>query len=353
MKEKNYLVIMAGGIGSRFWPISTIDCPKQFIDILGNGRTLLQETVERFKDICPKENVWVVTSEKYATIVKEQLPQVPSTNILLEPCRRNTAPCIAYAAWRILKENRNANIIVTPSDHHINDGNEFRRVVSTALDFVADKDAILTIGIKPTHPDTGYGYIEAKEDTCSIDKYSIQEVESFKEKPDRETAEEYIAKENYFWNSGVFIWNVKTITDAIKRFEPKIAEIFEQMYPIFGTEKEQLEINESFPKCRNISIDYAVLERAENVYVISGDFGWSDLGTWNSLYDFLEHDKDGNALVGSNTTLSETNNCMIHTLQNKKVIFVGITNCIVAEHNGLLLICKKDKENIIKKLTDI
>ena len=343
---------MAGGIGSRFWPISTIDCPKQFIDILGNGKTLLQETVERFKDICPKENVWVVTSGKYATIVKEQLPQIPSTNILLEPCRRNTAPCIAYAAWKILKTAPEANIIVTPSDHHVANKDEFKKVVSAALDFVTDKDVILTIGIKPTRPDTGYGYIEAKGDTCSGDKYSIKEVESFKEKPDKETAEEYIAKRNFFWNSGVFIWNVKTITDAIKRFEPKIAEIFEQMYSIFGTEKEQPEINENFPKCRNISIDYAVLERAENVYAISGDFGWSDLGTWGSLYDFLEHDKDGNAFVGSNTILCETSNCMIHTSQNKKVIFVGIKNCIVAEHNDMLLICDKEKENLIKGYTD-
>ena len=351
--KNNYLVIMAGGIGSRFWPISTIDCPKQFIDILGNGKTLLQETVERFKDICPKENVWVVTSKQYARLVKEQLPDIPESNILLEPCRRNTAPCIAYAAWRILKENQNANIIVTPSDHHVNDGDEFRHVVSAALDFVTDKDAILTIGIKPTRPDTGYGYIETKGDTCSRDKYSIKEVESFKEKPDRETAEKYIVKGNYFWNSGVFIWNVKAITDAIKRFEPKIAEIFEQMYPVLGTEKEQQEISEHFPKCRNISIDYAVLERAENVYAIPGDFGWSDLGTWGSLYDFLKHDKDGNALVGSNITLCETSNCMIHTSQNKKVIFVGIKNCIVAEHNDMLLICNKDKESHIKNITDV
>lgn len=353
MNTRNHLVIMAGGIGSRFWPVSTKDCPKQFVDILGNGKSLLQETVERFKDICPAKNVWIVTSDKYARITKEQLPDVPAGNILLEPCRRNTAPCIAYAIWRIQNEDPDANIIVTPSDHNIANKEEFRRVIESAIEFVADKDAILTIGIKPTRPDTGYGYIEAENNKVLGDEYSIKKVESFKEKPDLATAEVYISKENYFWNSGVFVWNVKTIANAIKRFEPKIAEIFEQLKPFFGTQDEQAAINEHFPKCRNISIDYAVMERAENVYAIPGDFGWSDLGTWGSLYDFIEQDEAGNALVGSNITLSETNNCMIHTSQNKKVIFVGINNCIVAEHNGMLLICNKDKESHIKNIIDI
>lgn len=347
--SNNHLIIMAGGIGSRFWPISTKECPKQFIDILGCGKSLLQETVERFKNICPAENVWIVTSDKYAEITKEQLPDIPETNILLEPCRRNTAPCIAYAAWRILKQNPDANIIVTPSDHNVSDKEGFRRVISEALEFIKDKDAILTIGIKPTRPDTGYGYIEAKKSDGST---CINRVESFKEKPDLETAKEYILKDNFFWNSGVFIWNVQTITNAIKRYEPQIGEIFEHATPALGTPKEQDVINECFPQCRNISIDYAVLERATNVYVIPGDFGWSDLGTWGSLYDFLEHDENNNVSVDSKTTIDKSTNCIIHARSEKEIIIIGIDNCIIAEHDGKLLICKKDEEQSIKKLTE-
>lgn len=347
--SNNHLIIMAGGIGSRFWPISTKEYPKQFIDILGCGKTLIQETVERFKDLCPVNNIWVVTSKNYKDIVKEQIPSIPESNILLEPCRRNTAPCIAYATWKILKQNNDANIIVTPSDHNVADKETFRRVISEALEFIKDKDAILTIGIKPTRPDTGYGYIEAK---MSNGNTGISRVESFKEKPDLETAKEYILKDNFFWNSGVFIWNVQTITNAIKRYEPKIGEIFEQVTPVLGTPKEQDAINECFPQCRNISIDYAVLERATNVYVIPGDFGWSDLGTWDSLYNYLEHDENKNVSVDSKTTIDKSTNCIIHARSEKEIIIIGIDNCIIAEHDGKLLICKKDEEQSIKKLTE-
>lgn len=347
--SNNHLIIMAGGIGSRFWPISTKECPKQFIDILGCGKSLLQETVERFKNICPAENVWIVTSDKYAEITKEHLPDIPETNILLEPCRRNTAPCIAYAAWRILKQNPDANIIVTPSDHNVSDKEDFRRVISEALEFIKDKDAILTIGIKPTRPDTGYGYIEAKKSNGST---CINRVESFKEKPDLETAKEYILKDNFFWNSGVFIWNVQTITNAIKRYEPKIGEIFEHATPALGTPKEQDVINECFPQCRNISIDYAVLERATNVYVIPGDFGWSDLGTWDSLYNYLEHDENKNVSVDSKTTIDKSTNCIIHARSEKEIIIIGIDNCIIAEYGGKLLVCKKELEQSIKRFTE-
>lgn len=346
--KNNHLVIMAGGIGSRFWPISTTSCPKQFIDILSSGKTLIQETVERFKDVCPIENVWVVTSEQYAEIIKSQLPDMPETNILLEPCRRNTAPCIAYATWRIMKENPNANIVVTPSDHHVTDNEKFKKVITTALDFVTDKDVILTIGITPSRPDTGYGYIETESDS---DKEIIK-VRSFREKPNLDTAKEYISKSNYLWNAGIFVWNVQTISSAIIRFEPKIAEIFEAIKEYMGTDIENLYINESFPNCRNISIDYAVLERADNVFVHPADFGWNDLGTWGSLYDFLEHDENGNATVESNVFMHKTSDCIVHTLNEKKVVLIGVKNCIVAEHNGQLLICDKENEHMIKQFSE-
>lgn len=348
MKNNNHLVIMAGGIGSRFWPISTKNCPKQFIDILSSGKTLIQETVERFKDICPNENVWVVTSEQYAEITKRQLPEIPETNILLEPCRRNTAPCIAYATWRIMKENPNANIIVTPSDHHVANKEEFKNVITTALDFVTGNDVILTIGITPSRPDTGYGYIEAEPDS----EKGIMKVRSFKEKPDFDTAKEYISKSNYMWNSGIFVWNAKAISSAITRYEPKIAEIFEGIKEYLGTETEHAYVKERFPNCRNISIDYAVLERADNVFVHTADFGWNDLGTWGSLYDFLEHDENGNANVESNVFMEKTTDCIVHTLNEKKVVLIGVKNCIVAEHNGHLLICDKENEQLIKRFSE-
>ena len=346
--SSNHLIIMAGGIGSRFWPVSTKECPKQFIDILGNGKTLIQDTVERFKDLCPINNIWVVTSKNYEKKVKEQIPCIPESNILLEPCRRNTAPCIAYAAWKIQLKDPNANMIVTPSDHHIINVTEFKRVVSSALEFVQNSNAILTIGIKPSRPDTGYGYIEAEHNT----NQEIKKVKSFKEKPDLTTAKEYITKDNFFWNSGVFVWNVSTITTAISTYEPSIAAIFDGIKGFLGSLHEREVINAQFPNCNNISIDYAVLEKANNVYVYPSDFGWNDLGTWGSLYDFLEHDKDGNVSVASNAVMSETNNCIVHAQGNKEIILIGIEDCIIAEHEGKLLICNKAKEQSIKKLIE-
>lgn len=348
MNKNNHIVIMAGGIGSRFWPISTKKCPKQFIDILNSGKTLIQETVERFEDICPYENVWVVTSEQYAEITKMQLPDIPEKNILLEPCQRNTAPCIAYATWRIMKKNPDANIIVTPSDHYVADKNEFKNVISTALDFATNNDAIITIGITPSRPDTGYGYIETGPNSCN----GIIKVRSFKEKPDLDTAKEYITQSNYLWNSGIFVWNAKTISSAITRFEPKIAEIFENIKEYLGTDAERIYINEYFPNCRNISIDYAVLERADNVFVCPADFGWNDLGTWSSLYDFLEHDEKENAKIESNVFMEKTKGCIVHTLNEKKVVIIGINNCIIAEHNGYLLVCNKENEHLIKQFSE-
>ena len=274
---------MAGGVGSRFWPMSTPDYPKQFIDVLGCGRTLIQLTADRFKGICPPENVWVVTSEKYAETVKEQLPEIADDHILREPCRRNTAPCIAYVSWKIKARNPKANMVVTPSDHIVMDVTEFQRVIDAAMKFTADSDAILTLGMKPTRPETGYGYIEADLTIPSTSNKEVYRVYSFKEKPDLETAERYIKKNNFFWNAGIFVWNVSTVVNALRVYQPAISKIFERLLPYYYTEQEQEMINQNFPLCENISVDYAIMEKADEIFVFPSDFGWSDLGTWLSL----------------------------------------------------------------------
>ena len=352
MNKSNHLVIMAGGIGSRFWPISTADCPKQFIDVLGCGKSLLQLTVERFSDICPTENIWVVTSGRYADMVKQQLPFIPSENILKEPCRRNTAPCIAYAAWKIKKKDPNANMVVTPSDHYVVDVKEFRRVINSSLRFVENSDAVLTLGIKPTRPETGYGYIEAELGSSTLSNKEVFRVDSFKEKPDLDTAKAYISKNNFYWNSGIFIWNVQTIINAFRVYQAPIATLFESLLPVFFTADEQAVIDERFPECRNISVDYAILERAEEVFVFPVNFGWSDLGTWGSLYDRLSHDINGNAVIGDKVELCESHNCIVHAKHNKRVVIIGVDNCIVSEQDGQLLICKLSEEGRIKDFSD-
>ena len=274
--KNNHLVIMAGGVGSRFWPMSTPDYPKQFIDVLGCGRTLIQLTADRFKGICLPENVWVVTSEKYAETVKEQLPEIADDHILREPCRRNTAPCIAYVSWKIKARNPKANMVVTPSDHIVMDVTEFQRVIDAAMKFTADSDAILTLGMKPTRPETGYGYIEADLTIPSTSNKEVYRVYSFKEKPDLETAERYIKKNNFFWNAGIFVWNVSTVVNALRVYQPAISKIFERLLPYYYTEQEQEMINQNFPLCENISVDYAIMEKADEIFVFPSDFGWSD-----------------------------------------------------------------------------
>ena len=348
----NHLVIMAGGVGSRFWPMSTAEHPKQFIDVLGVGRTLLHLTVDRFESIIPKENVWVVTNQKYADIVSTQLPDMPQSHILCEPCRRNTAPCIAYVSWRIKSSDPKANIVVTPSDHIVMNVNEFRRVISESMDFTSDSDAIVTLGMKPSRPETGYGYIQAALSSNSLRNKEIFRVDSFREKPDLETAKQYISKNNYFWNAGIFIWNVNTIVNAFRIYQPTMAKIFESLLPIYGTEKEQPEIDRLFPECENISVDYAIMEKAEEIFVYPADFGWSDLGTWGSLQQNTKKDLYGNACIGQNITVVETHNCMIHTTQEKKVVIQGLEGYIVAENNDTLLICKLSEEQRIKQFSE-
>ena len=350
-KTNNHLVIMAGGVGSRFWPMSTTEKPKQFIDVLGVGKTLIQLTVERFGDLVAPENIWVVTNQKYAPIVEEQLPNIPKANILCEPCRRNTAPCIAYVSWRIKSNDPKANIVVTPSDHIVMDITEFQRVIKDCMRFTSETDAIVTLGMKPNRPETGYGYIQADLSTSSLRNKEIYRVDSFREKPDLKTAEQYIKKNYYFWNAGIFIWNVNTIVNAFRIYEPAMAKIFESMQSVYGTDKEQAFINERFPECENISVDYAIMEKAEEIFVCPADFGWRDLGTWGSLHGQSKKDLYGNATIGQNISLIESHNCIVHTTQEKKVVIQGLDGYIIAEKDDTLLICKLSEEQRIKQFS--
>jgi len=345
----NHLVIMAGGVGSRFWPMSTVERPKQFIDVLGTGKTLLQLTVERFGSLVSPDHVWVVTNQKYSSIVAEQLPDIPRTNILCEPCRRNTAPCIAYISWRIKATDPKANIVVTPSDHIVTNVQEFQRVISECMKFTSDTDAIVTLGMKPNRPETGYGYIQANLAANSLRNKEIFRVDSFREKPDLATAIKYSKQNNYFWNAGIFIWNVNTIVNAFRMYQPSIAKIFESMNKFYGTEREQEIINERFPECESISVDYAIMEKAEEIFVCPADFGWSDLGTWGSLHLQSQKDLYGNACIGQDIKLFESHNCIVHTAQEKRVVIQGLDGYIVAENDDTLLICKLSEEQRIKQ----
>jgi len=349
----DHLVIMAGGVGSRFWPMSTPQKPKQFIDILGIGRTLLQLTVDRFDGICPIENVWVVTSVNYKEIVKEQLPEIPDSNILLEPCMRNTAPCIAYVAWKIKQKDPEANLVISPSDHIVMDVPEFGRVIRKGLEFVAGEERILTLGMLPIRPETGYGYIKAKNAELLNKENEIVEVEGFKEKPNLQTAEHYLTEGGYFWNAGIFLWNVKTIEQALRNNQPEIAAIFDSLSDLFYTEQEQAAIDAKFPACKNISIDYAVMEHAKNAYVFPANFGWSDLGTWGSLYEKLSKDEAQNAIVGQGVRMLESSGCVVHVPEEKQMVLQGLDDYIIAEENGVLPICRKADEQRIKEFSSL
>ena len=341
---------MAGGVGSRFWPMSTEDRPKQFIDVLRVGRSLMQLTFDRFEGICSPQNVWVVTNLRYKDIVKEQLPEIPEGNILCEPCRRNTAPCIAYVSWRIKTQDKNANIVVTPSDHIVTDCEEFRRVVKQCLKFSSETDAMITLGMKPTRPETGYGYIQADLSYSSPRNKEIFRVDAFREKHDLETAQKYIKNKSYYWNAGIFIWNINTIINAFRIYQPALNDIFESLSGVYGTPKEQEEIDRMFPECDNISVDYAIMENAEEIFVCPADFGWSDLGTWGSLLVQTPKDLYGNGVIGNNISLYDSHNCIVHTIGKKKVVVQGLDGYIIAEEDDRLLICKLSEEQRIKSL---
>ena len=351
--RNNHIVIMAGGVGSRFWPLSTPEYPKQFIDILGCGRTLIQLTVDRFKGIAPMSNFWVVTNAAYVDIVKQQIPDMPVSHILAEPAARNTAPCIAWACWSIRQEDPTANVVVTPADAVVMNPEEFRRVIGNALAFTDKNNAIVTIGIKPSRPETGYGYVEIVESSklrvdsqLKVDSGEIRRVREFKEKPNLATAEQYLKAGNYLWNAGIFVWNLKTISDCIKKYKPGIAA---DMDKIMATG----DVAGVFPQCEKISIDFAVMEPATadgKVYTHPADFGWSDLGNWASLHDKLQKDENGNGAVGK-VRLYECANCVIHTEDARKVVIQGLDGYIVSEKNGQILVCKRSEEQRIREFS--
>ena len=335
----NHIVIMAGGVGSRFWPLSTPEYPKQFIDILGCGRTLIQLTVDRFKGICPPENFWVVTNAAYVDIVRGQLPDIPAAHILAEPAARNTAPCIAWACWRIRREDPAANVVVTPADAVVMDPEEFRRVIGHALAFTSEHDAIVTIGIRPSRPETGYGYVEALPAAFG----EICPVKAFKEKPELAVAEAYLKAGNYLWNAGIFVWNIETITASLLRYKPGIAADMDRM-------AETGDVAGIFPQCEKISIDFAVMEPAAAdglVYTHPADFGWSDLGNWASLHDKLQKDPDGNAAVGP-VHFYECSDCVVHAEDAARVVLQGLDGYIVSSKAGRLLVCRRTEEQRIR-----
>ncbi|MCC8172659.1 MAG: mannose-1-phosphate guanylyltransferase [Parabacteroides sp.] len=345
MKD-NYCVIMGGGIGSRFWPFSRESYPKQFLDFFGTGRSLLQQTFDRFNKIIPTENIYIVSNEKYASLIKQQLPELGENQILMEPTRRNTAPCIAYAAYHIYACNPDANIVVAPSDHLILKEEQFLQDVSQALEFVKNNKALVTLGIKPSRPETGYGYIQSSDRMIG----EFTKVKTFTEKPNLELAKVFYESGEFFWNSGLFVWNIATILDAFHKFLPDITTRFDLGKDKFNTDGEQAFIHENFPYCPNISIDYGVMEKADNVYMLCVDFGWADLGTWGSLYDLAQKEESGNAPLKNKVLFYESGNNIVALEDPEKLAVIqGLDDYIVAESGNVLLICKKADEQRIKQ----
>lgn len=340
---------MAGGIGSRFWPLSTAERPKQFLDILGVGQSLLQLTYDRYKKIFPKENFLIVTSEKYKNKVLEHLPELKENQVLCEPLRRNTAPCIAYATYRIMSKSKNANIVVAPSDHLIFKEDVFVSEINKGLDFVSQNDSLLTLGIHPSRPETGYGYIQISDKEEFEDYDNLYKVKTFTEKPDRKMAEIFIDTGEFFWNSGIFIWSANTILKAFEEHLPEVNILFERGKKFFNTADESHFINKAYSECPNISIDYGILEKAGNVKVLCADFKWSDLGTWGSLYENHKLDNDGNAVRGNKVFLYNTKGSIINLPRSKTAVIQGLDGYIITESDNTLLICKKEDEQQIRK----
>lgn len=342
-----HVVIMAGGIGSRLWPISTPETPKQFVDVLGVGKSLIQLTVERFRPICEYERIWIVTSRNYVDVVKKQLPQIPESQILAEPVPRNTAPCIAYACWKINAKDPDANIVVTPSDALVLRTGKFADCIRKALNFTADSDNIVTIGIHPDRPETGYGYICSS----STEEDKLVKVKEFKEKPDLETAKSYLNAGSYFWNAGIFVWSVKTIMSQLREYVPQICGIMDRLSGAFDTPEEASALSELFPQCDKISIDYAVMEKSPNIYVIASDLEWSDLGSWSSVGSKIESDDKGNRTVGEDVRLFNCDNCIVHAGDAETVIVDGLKDYVVAEKNGRFLVCPVSDEQKIREFS--
>ncbi|MFL5809883.1 MAG: mannose-1-phosphate guanylyltransferase [Flavisolibacter sp.] len=340
-----FVAIMAGGIGSRFWPLSRVNYPKQFLDILGAGRTLIQQTFDRFVQLVPVENIFVVTADEYLDITAEQLPLLPKENLLGEPFRKNTAPCIAYISFKLQQLHPEASLIVAPADHLILNENKFLQVCGQALEFVNHFNALITIGIKPTYPNTGYGYIQ-HEGVEAIP--SVFKVKTFTEKPNKELAKTFIASGDFLWNSGIFVWQIKRGLEGFKKHMPEMYELFSSEQEKLNTEEEKETIGGIYPQCSNISIDFGVMEKADNVYVIPASFGWSDLGTWNSAWENMEKDYLENAVAGKNVIVFEANKCVVHVPDEKLVVLQGLDDYIVVDTKDVLLICHKEKEQEIK-----
>ncbi|MBS1927438.1 MAG: mannose-1-phosphate guanylyltransferase [Chitinophagaceae bacterium] len=346
MNRNHYVAIMAGGIGSRFWPMSRTEYPKQFLDILNTGRTLIQATFDRFAEFIPTENIFIVTAENYKSIVISQLPGLNEANILCEPSRKNTAPCIAYVSYKLHELNPDANLICAPADHLITDREKFKSVCQEALNFTAHIKALLTLGIKPINPNTGYGYIQFEPFAVGE---NIFKVKTFTEKPDKELAKAFISSGDFLWNAGIFVWQVKSIIQAFEKLLPEIHEMFFAERANFNTSFEKEAIERIYPQCVNISIDYGIMEKADNVYVIPSSFGWSDLGTWASAYETLEKDYLENAVAGNNVVVIDAQRNMVHVNNEKLVLLQGLEDFVIVDTDDVLLICKKDNEQDIKQ----
>ncbi|SMB96760.1 mannose-1-phosphate guanylyltransferase (GDP) [Hymenobacter roseosalivarius DSM 11622] len=348
MTQNTYLVVMAGGIGSRFWPFSRTNHPKQFHDVMGVGRSMLQLTVDRFAGICPPENVFVVTNRDYTALVQQHLPKLPPDQILGEPIGRNTAPCIAYASYRIAQRDPKAVIIVTPADHAVQREDEFRDIISQAVDSARTQDILITLGIQPSRPDTGYGYIQFIDGDQNGLFGSLRKVKTFTEKPNLELAKMFMDSGDFLWNSGLFIWRAEVIMQAFHQYLGDIAEVFDEGLDQLGTAQETDFITDAYSRCRNISIDYGIMEKADNVYVLPADFGWSDLGTWDSLHRIGRGDENGNVIDGD-AILYDTRECVIKTPSERLVVVQGLEGYIVAEYDNVLLICKRTEEQRVKE----
>ena len=347
MKNKNYYaILMAGGVGSRFWPVSTQDFPKQFHDMLGTGDTLIQKTFHRLANLIPKENIFILTNELYNDLVFEQLPEVTKRQVVLEPAMRNTAPCILYAALKIQKENKDAVMIVAPSDHWIEDEQTFTNNVQQAFNFCSTNNALMTLGIQPTFPNTGYGYIEFDKASTN----AIKPVHQFREKPDYETAKSFIKQGNFLWNAGIFMWSVKSVVEAFENNQPELFKLFEKGISVYNTDAEDDFIAKNYPNAENISVDYAIMETSKNVFVLPAEFDWNDLGTWGSLYDKLDKDQSGNAVVNARTLTEDASGNMIRTKTDKIVVVDGLSDYIIVDKDEVLLIFPKEKEQDIKKV---
>ncbi len=346
MNKHHYVAIMAGGIGSRFWPMSRTAYPKQFLDVLHTGKSLLQWTYQRYANFIPAENIFIVTSAEYADIVAEQLTDLPTENIIPEPSRKNTAPCIAYISFKLLQKDPEACLIVAPSDHMILDNEAFKAITLTALDFVGHIKSLVTLGITPTHPNTGYGYIQ--HDAMTVAE-GIYKVKTFTEKPNLELAKTFLSSGDFLWNAGIFVWQVKNVVKAFEQHQAEMFELFESVKDFYNTPGEKEAMERVYPQCTNISIDVAIMEKAENVYVIPASFGWSDLGTWNSAYDNLEKDYLGNAVASDNVIVIDATKCMISAPEDKLLVLQGLDDFIVVDTKDVLLICQKEKEQSIKE----